>query len=140
MRTSGPRTTVDLVKIIECTVVDGDTLGCLLLGPLQMTTRHRVRLKDWYADERRGPRKVYGDQAAQRLEAWVKDKDLWLFCPEERFDRYGRLVARLWWHGRAITAPEVLGDLALTKAAHNAFSAQCGSSSMIEYTRKAAGS
>lgn len=112
------RKTLDLFPLLNVRVVDGDTVEADIALPFDTNIRKRIRLKGWWADELEGPHAVTGQAAKQRLMFYVSGKALWLFCPAQRLDKYGRIVGDLWHGERIITAQEVLGDLQLTADQH----------------------
>lgn len=110
----------DTFPLLSVRAVDGDTLLVTIALAFETTITKRVRLKGWWAPEMTGPDAARGMAAQQRLHNFCEGKVLWILCPAQRLDRYGRVIATLMHEERIISARDVLGDLQLTEAEHKA--------------------
>lgn len=99
-------------------VVDGDTITANIVLPFEAKTYERIRLKGWWADEPVGLYRDSGITAQMRLDTFCRDKALWIEARGHRRDKYGRVVAHLWWDKRIISPVEVLGECQLTEEVH----------------------
>lgn len=110
--------TPDCYPILDVRVIDGDALEATILLPFGVRHRARIRLKGWWADELEGEHSVSGHAAKHLLECFCAGRALWIFCPSERQDKYGRIIADLMEGQQIVTAPRVLGTYQLTEAEH----------------------
>jgi hypothetical protein len=118
MKTKSFSTAPELYPIRNVIVVDGDTLKGEIVLPLGVTKWQIVRLKGWWAPEPTGASLHQGVAARGCLERFCEGKNLFLLVLGSRFDRYGRLVAALWWGSSVVDPARVLGTYQLTEDAH----------------------
>ncbi len=118
MKTKTFSTAPELYPIRNVIVVDGDTLKAEIVLPLGVTKWQIVRLKGWWAPEPNGASLHQGTAARGMLERFVEGKNLHLLVLGSRYDRYGRLIAALWWGSGVVSPEKVLGAYQLTENAH----------------------
>jgi endonuclease YncB( thermonuclease family) len=107
-------------RISDVRAIDGDALDCVIHLPFGTLARKRARLKGWWAPELTGPHSAAGQECQRRLQEFVNGKQLFLHCPNERTDKYGRILGALMWSGAFVDPVSVLGLWQLTAAAHKA--------------------
>jgi hypothetical protein len=110
--------TSDSFPLHDIRVVDGDTVEARIILPFRQSVLKRIRLKGWWADETTGLWAESGAIAKQRLEDYLALRVVWLLCPGEREDKYGRLIGHLMHLERIVDPREVLGTYQLTEAMH----------------------
>ena len=106
--------------IRETRIIDGDTIEATVALPFGALARKRIRLRGWWTDEITGPYAECGLLARCKLYDFLEGKALWIHCPGERCDRYGRIVAHLVYKGQLVDPKVVLGHLQLTETEHRA--------------------
>jgi hypothetical protein len=116
--TSSPTDQRGVYPIRDVRVIDGDALDAVIVLPFEALIQKRIRLKGWWADELDGPYSESGRRAKARLEAFVKDRPLWIACGSIRCDKYGRVLADLIDGPRLVVPKDVLGDCQLTERVH----------------------
>ena len=106
------------LELLNARAVDGDTVIGHLKLPLGILAQRRIRLKGFYAPEKRGANPAAADAARQCLQDALDTHKCHIQCHGMREDRYGRLAATLLLNGRAVHGGLVLGQYQLDAAAH----------------------
>jgi endonuclease YncB( thermonuclease family) len=109
-----------IFPIRDVRVIDGDAIEAIIVLPFDALVQKRIRLRGWWADELDGPHAEAGQRAKSRLAAFVAANPLWIECPAQRLDKYGRVLAALISSGGPVDARAVLGDCQLTEREHKA--------------------
>ena len=122
MKTDNLRTSPDVYPLSGIRIIDGDTIEANIVLPFGQESRKRIRLRDWWAPELEGRFRSAGLDAKYALEIWLQDKDVWLLCPQQRTDKYGRVVGALWHLGAIVNPQMVIGHHQMTSEAHKAMS------------------
>lgn len=120
MITRNIRKLEDVFPLLNIRVVDGDTLQADIALAFETNVNRRIRLKGWWAPELEAGISGPAFEAKHRLECFCTGKALWIHCPSQRLDKYGRVIASLWWDNRIISPSEVLGTLQMTETTHKA--------------------
>jgi endonuclease YncB( thermonuclease family) len=118
MITRNIRKLEDIFPLLNVRVIDGDTLQADIALAFETNINRRIRLKGWWAPEQEAGIGGPGFEAKHRLDCYCAGKALWIHCPAQRLDKYGRIIAALWYDNRIISAGEVLGTLQMTEKAH----------------------
>lgn len=100
--------------------VDGDTLDAMIILPLGVHLRRRIRLKGFYAPELDGSSPEAGHRAKALLQGFCEKGGLYLRCTGMKEDNHGRLVGELYVNNLPVDPSEVLCELQLTPEAHRA--------------------
>jgi hypothetical protein len=112
------KTWPDHLELLNPQAIDGDTIIAQVMLPLGATIQRRIRLKGFFAPEKRGSNPAAAEAAKLRLQAALDGHTCHIATHGSRDDRYGRLTATLLIDGRAVHPGAVLGELQLSLQAH----------------------
>lgn len=105
--------------LTSCRAIDGDAIEALVMLPLGVAVRTRIRLRGFFAPELNGSQPAAAVMAKERLQAALDSHQCHILSRGSREDRYGRLAAYLLLDGRAADPNAILGPCQLSEADHD---------------------
>jgi hypothetical protein len=118
MRIDKTVTRPEFYAILNPRVIDGDAIEATIQLPFGACVIKRIRLKGFWAPEMKGRTPDLAVKATNQLEDWILTRDLFIRCPSERYDKYGRVIAELWSSEGPADPKAILGACQLSREAH----------------------
>lgn len=106
--------------ISDVRAIDGDAIEATIQLPFGALVRKRIRLKGWWAPELEGATRAEGLFCKEALQKFCGTNWLFIHCPSQRTDKFGRILAVLWTKDGPVEPEKVLGIWQLTEAQHKA--------------------
>lgn len=110
----------EFYSILNVRVIDGDAIEATISLPFGACVIKRIRLKGFWAPEKEGRTPDLARLAHTRLEDWILGRDLFIRCPSERQDKFGRVIADLYDSNGPANPHDILRDAQLSEADHKA--------------------